>query len=84
MHEKTYNELLKEKTSEIQKISNEIDYNNLIYYFKGPGISLINLIRYRGPLHIFNGIKNGNISLQKTGKKVSIEFKQNKKRRSKK
>ena len=36
MQKKIYNRLLKERTTEIQKISNEINYDRLIYYFKGP------------------------------------------------
>ena len=52
----------------IQKTSKEIDFNNLIHYFKGPNITTRNFIRFRGPLHIFKGIKNGNILLQKAEK----------------
>ena len=61
---------------EIQKICKEIDFNNLFYYFKGPNIAPINFIRFRGPLHIFKGIKNGNILLQKAEKEQE-QFKSN-------
>ena len=61
---------------EIQKICKEIDFNNLFYYFKGPNIAPINFIRFWGPLHIFKGIKNGNILLQKAEKEQE-QFKSN-------
>ena len=38
---------------EIQKIGKKIDFNNLIYYFKGPNINPMDFIRFRGPLHLF-------------------------------
>ena len=38
---------------EIQNISREINYNNLTYYFKDPGISPINFSKYRGPFSFF-------------------------------
>ena len=55
-----FNRLL-EKNGEIQKASKDIDFNNLVHYFKGPDIVRINFIRFKGPLHIFNEIKNSNI-----------------------
>ena len=54
---------------EIQKLSKEIDFNNLTYYFKGPDIAPINFIRFRGPLHIYKGIKKMLIYYQKKRKK---------------
>ena len=53
MQEKFLNRLLDEKMNEIQKISKEIDFNNLTYYFKSPNIAQINFVRFRGPLNIF-------------------------------
>ena len=53
---------------EIQKISKKIDFNNLIYYFKGPNITPMDFIRFRGSLHFFKWIKNGSILLQKAEK----------------
>ena len=38
---------------EIQKIGKKIGFNNLIYYFKGPNITPMDFIRFRGPLHFF-------------------------------
>ena len=49
----------------MQKASKEIDFNNFVYHFKGPNITPINFIRFRGPLHIFNEIKNRNTLLKK-------------------
>ena len=53
MQEKFLNRLLDEKMNEIQKISKEIDFNNLTYYFKSSNIAQINFVRFRGPLNIF-------------------------------
>ena len=53
MQEKFLNRLLDEKMNEIQKISKEIDFNNLTYYFKSLNIAQINFVRFRGPLNIF-------------------------------
>ena len=49
----------------MQKASKEIDFNNFVYHFKGPNITPINFIGFRGPLHIFNEIKNRNTLLKK-------------------
>ena len=38
MQKETYNKLLGERLNEIQKISNETEFNNLTYYFKSPAI----------------------------------------------
>ena len=65
MQEETYNRLLDERVGEIPKISKEIDFNNLTYCFKGPGIAPINFLKFRGLLHISKEIKNDNILLQK-------------------
>ena len=50
--------------TDIQKISREFDYEKLIYYFKTPGVSTIHFMRFRGPLHIYNEIKNGDKTIQ--------------------
>ena len=60
-----YNRLLNKRLDEIQKISKEIDFNNLTYYFKSSNIYPINFIKFKGPLSFFNQIKNSNISLGK-------------------
>ena len=50
---------------EVEKISKQIDFSNLTYYFKSLNITPINFIRFRGPLHTFKEVKSGSISLQK-------------------
>ena len=62
---KIFNRLFEKKAAEIQKTSKEIDFNKLVYYFKAPNIAPINFIRFRGPLQIFDELKNGNTSLKK-------------------
>ena len=51
--------------SEMRNIGEQIDFNNLPYCFKGKNISPINFIGFRGPMHIYDNIKNGNTSLEK-------------------
>ena len=50
---------------EMCNIGEQIDFNNLTYYFKGKDISPINFFGFRGPMHIYDNIKNGNTSLEK-------------------
>ena len=64
MQKKIYNKLLDERTDEIREIAKEIDYNKLIYYFKGPYIAPINFIKHKGLSHIFKEIRDGNKTLQ--------------------
>ena len=49
---------------EIQKISWEINYNKLIYYFTTPAIAPIDFIKHRGPFHIFKEIRDEDKTLQ--------------------
>ena len=76
MQEKNFNRLLDERMDEIQKIGKEFDLNNLTYYFISPNIAQINFIRFRGPLHVFEEIKNGNLLIEKI-KKEQENFKSN-------
>ena len=46
---------------QIQKISHEINFNDLTYHFTSPNLASLNFISFRGPLNIYNEIKNGNI-----------------------
>ena len=48
MQKKLYNRLLKERMRERQKISDKINYNDLIYYFKGSS-SLVKVTEYEDP-----------------------------------
>ena len=62
-HKKNFDELFNERIEEIYNISKQIDFNNLTYYFRDETISPINFISFRGPMYIYNNIKNGNISI---------------------
>ena len=42
--------------SEIQDITEKIDFNNLTYYVKDSNIAPITFISFRGPLNIFKEI----------------------------
>ena len=64
-HKKVFNELSSERVDEIYNITKEIDFNNLTYHFKGSNTVPINFIDFRGPMHIYDEIKNGNISIEK-------------------
>ena len=46
-------------------MSKEINFKNLIYNFKTRGILLINFIEFKGPMHIYNQLKNVHITLSK-------------------
>ena len=49
----------------IYNLSKQIDFNNLTCYFKSPDLAPINRISFRGPLNIYENIRNGNISIEK-------------------
>ena len=74
MRKENFNTLLDEKVDEIQKISKEIDYSKLIYHYITPGIKPTNATEFRGPLHIFKEIKNGDKTIQ-TAEKEQIKLK---------
>ena len=58
-------------------MSKEIDFNNLIYYFRNPNHAPINFINFKGPIHIYN-IKNGETSTRKIeGDKKNLKSKLN-------
>ena len=52
----------------MQNIGEQINFDNLIYYFKGKNISPINFTGFRGLMHIYSNIKNGNTSIEKMEK----------------
>ena len=58
-----FNELSNERIGEIYNISKKINFNNLTYHFKGSNTAPIRFIDFRGPMHIYTEIKNGNISV---------------------
>ena len=57
--------LSSKRIGEIYNISKQIGFKNLTYYFKSKDIVPINFIGFRGPLHIYENIKNGNTSIKK-------------------
>ena len=61
--------------AKIREFNEPIDYNDLIYYYKGNSASK-NLIEYKGSMHIFKRIHNVDISLEDT-EKEQIKFKRN-------
>ena len=56
--------LTSEKMAEIQKLNNQIDFNNLIYYFRGKKARK-NVTGFKGWLGLFNSIKDGYINIKK-------------------
>ena len=50
---------------ETQKMSDEINFNNLTCYFASPNLAPINFIGFKGLLNISNEIKNGETSIEK-------------------
>ena len=48
----------------MQDLSNQIDFNNLIYYFNGES-SPKNSIDFKGPLGFYKSIKDGYRTLEK-------------------
>ena len=63
--------------SKIQKISAEINYDDLVYYFKGSS-SPVSFIEYEDPLDIYDKIKNGDKIIQ-AAEKEQKNKKKNKK-----
>ena len=49
-------------------LSKEIDFNNLTYYFKSKCITPISSIGFRGPLHLYKNIFNGDTNIEKAEK----------------
>ena len=52
---------------EILQMRNKIDFDNLIYNFKGP-TSSINFGKFGGPIYVYGHMKNGDITLQQAEK----------------
>ena len=62
-----FHELVNDRRFEINKLSEEIDFNNLNYYYADK--SAPNYIaRFKGSLIIYHDIKNGRVRLQKKEK----------------
>ena len=62
-----YDEILEEGMDEILKMNREINYNNLVYNFKGPTPS-INFSIFGGPMYTYNQLKYGEKRLQQVEK----------------
>ena len=58
---------------EILKMSDKVDFDNLIYNFKGP-TSSIKFGKFGGPVYIYGHMKNGDTTLQQVEKQQK-EFK---------
>ena len=56
-YKEIFEELSNKRIDEIQNMSKQIDFNNLICYFTTSDLALINFIRFKGPIHIYNDIK---------------------------
>ena len=76
IQEKNFNKLLDERMYEMQKMSGDIEFNKLTYYFKNQNLAPLNFIGFCGLLNIYEEIKNGNISIKKT-KEYQKKFKSN-------
>ena len=65
---------------ETDKLSKEIDFNNLIYYYTGKSAPNF-FVCFKGPLIMYDDIKNSQIGLQKeekTQKEIRSELKERK------
>ena len=51
--------------SKTQYLANQINFNILTYYFTTPGLTSINFVRFKDPMHIYNVTKNDNILIGK-------------------
>ena len=72
---KMYDKILGERKDEILKMSSEIDYENLVYDFKGQTPS-INFSVFGGPMYTYNHLKNVDKTLQQVEKEQE-DFKTN-------
>ena len=64
-YKEIFDDLSKERIGEICNASKQIDFNNLTYKFKDENLDPIHFIDFKGPLHIYNNMKNGNTSITK-------------------
>ena len=62
-----YDKILEERMNEILKIRKKIDYDNLIYNFKG-NTDPVNIAKFEGPIYIYDDMKNGKTTLQQIEK----------------
>ena len=69
-----YGRILEEKMDEILEMSREINYNNLVYDFKGP-TSSISFTKFGGPMYTYDQLKKDDKTLKQVEKKKQINFK---------
>ena len=62
-----YDKILEERMDEILKMRDKIDFDRLIYNFKGL-TSSINFGKFGGPMYIYGHMKNGDTTLQQVEK----------------
>ena len=62
-----YDKILEERMDQILKMRDRIDFDNLIYNFKGP-TSSINFGKFGGSVYIYGHMKNGDKTLQQVEK----------------
>ena len=65
-YKEIFDELSNERMGKIPNVGEQTDFSNPTYYFQSKKITPINFIGFRGPMHIYNNIKNGNTSVEKT------------------
>ena len=59
--------------AKIRESCEPIDFNNLTYYFKDSRISPVNFFQFKGPMHIFKSIDNGDKTLEDIEKEQELE-----------
>ena len=68
-----YDELLDERMDEIPEMSREIDFNNLIYNFKGWSPS-ISFTEFGGSTYTYNQLKNGDEALRQVEDQKNVDW----------
>ena len=74
-YKEVFEELVKEKFDEIKELTNEINQNELIYYFKG-NTARRRFSDFNNGIELFEKVKSGKIKL-KEAKKLQNVFKSN-------
>ena len=67
MNQEFYDKILEEEMDEILKMRDKIDFDRLIYNFKGL-TSSINFGKFGGPMYIYGHMENGDTTLQQVEK----------------
>ena len=69
-----YGDYFLDELAKIGESYEPIDFNNLIYQFKNPNISSISFSKFKGPMHTFKRIHQGDTTLEDI-EKEQIELK---------